>query len=812
MDVIAESLANAACKGFVRCAAIANNRSMEPIQGNLIRARAFVACCATIFSIALTPASHGAEASVSAWDAAEFRIWGFVPYWTPQSQLNSFPSDGVYDHVSDVLYFGGVRPTMGGGLNYHPNGAQHLATLKSHAAANDFDLHMSMFDTFGGSVDDVWNSIVGNAANRANFVSNVVNLLDANDMVGFNLDWERPSTDLEWAGYTQLAKDLKAALGPDREVSVDDYGFADSDWDNTPVFDARTYDQLFIMGYHYPADDGTSLDFETFVATKLNLTDQGVEKAFKDEQLVLGIGTWGASGPATVSLKSIVAVQPNLPADATTFTGTVADINGTLRTGTWTIESRYMVREKVQMALDRNMPGVMSWTLHHDATNKMSLHRVAHHYAMFHREIPDLDLDGVVDAADANALADQMGTVPGWTGTNTAARFENYYMSGNWELGDHEGNGFVSQADADWLAARFAALDVALPDRLAYTGTFETFSDGLGLVGRWQAERDDSLNLIKTGNFKQHAPGFLAFAATGIGGDKHSQAVVTIRNQNAAERFDSINTAPRTLGVELAEPIDLSTEDVRYFTFLVRENSAPLLSEHQTSSNRELSLQFLNAAGDNQFDIALHGLQQTLSIRSQADASGDDVSTSGFASDATFLVVGKISGNGSSANTVQASLFPSGSTIGNYAADEFEWMLTAESSSGFNPTVTDLQIQSLYEANYTVSNVWFATAAEFFALPSAASGDFNGDGVVNLADYTVWRDTIGQQDALLPADGDGNGAIDTRDYAIWKSNFGATLPAAFENPSALLAVPEPTAILVAVSLSVGGLLARRTQR
>src|SRR5690606_5645665 len=132
--------------------------------------------------------------------------------------------------------------------------------LKSHAASEGFGLHMSMFDTSGGSVETVWNSITGNAANRANFVANVVDLLDDNNMVGFNLDWERPNTVTEWANYTQLAKDLKAALGPDREVSVDDFGFADTRWDDSPVFDARTYDQLFIMGYHYPADDGTNLD------------------------------------------------------------------------------------------------------------------------------------------------------------------------------------------------------------------------------------------------------------------------------------------------------------------------------------------------------------------------------------------------------------------------------------------------------------------------------------------------------------------------------------------------------------------------
>ncbi len=552
------------CNDFAGCGDGGHNSFMNPNSRSTAPWFSLAAFSLVTTALACcSPPVQGAEVAVNAWESANFRIWGFVPYWTPQSQLNAFPADGVYDHVSDVLYFGGVRPTATGALNYHPNGAQHLATLKSHAAAHDFDFHMSMFDTAGGSVEEVWNSVTANATNRATFVANIVDLMDANDMLGFNLDWERPNTVTEWANYTQLAKDLKAALGPDREVSVDDFGFASSLWDDTPVFDARTYDQLFIMGYHYPADDGTSLDHQTFAATKRNLTGQGAEKAFKDEQLVLGIGTWGNNGPATVSLKNIVAAQPNLAADATTFTGTVADLGGTLRTGTWEIESRYMVRDKVQLAIDRNMPGVMSWTLHYDATNELSLHRVVHHYAMFQRDIPDLNLDGVVDAQDANALADQMGTVPGWTGTNTAARFEDFYISGNWERGDHNGNGFVNQADANWLATRFAALDVELPDRLAYTGTFENFADGRGSVGRWEAGRDSPTDLDETGNFTQHAPGYLAFAGNGAGAAKHSTASVTIRNQNAAERFDTLNTEPRTLSVALAAPIDLATSDER---------------------------------------------------------------------------------------------------------------------------------------------------------------------------------------------------------------------------------------------------------
>ncbi len=59
----------------------------------------------------------------------------------------------------------------------------------------------------------------------------------------------------------------------------------------------------------------------------------------------------------------------------------------------------------------------------------------------------------------------------------------------------------------------------------------------------------------------------------------------------------------------------------------------------------------------------------------------------------------------------------------------------------------------------------------------ALPGDYNGNGVVDAADYTLYRGTLGQ--SVMPfsgADGNGNGVIDTGDYNVWRANFGNTLP------------------------------------
>ena len=204
------------------------------------------------------------------------------------------------------------------------------------------------------------------------------------------------------------------------------------------------------------------------------------------------------------------------------------------------------MREKTQLALDRNMPGMFSWTLHYDATGELGLHRVMHHYMVFQRGIPDLNLDGKVDAADANRLADKMGSVLEANGTATPAAFDEFYRDGNWEDGDRDGNRYVNQQDADWLAGRFAALGVNLPDRLAYSGTFENFQNSRGLAGRWRAKREAGGNLRETGNYAQHGASGLTWSGTGVGAGMRSNNAVTIRNQNAEEAAGSLNTLPRS--------------------------------------------------------------------------------------------------------------------------------------------------------------------------------------------------------------------------------------------------------------------------
>jgi hypothetical protein len=88
-------------------------------------------------------------------------------------------------------------------------------------------------------------------------------------------------------------------------------------------------------------------------------------------------------------------------------------------------------------------------------------------------------------------------------------------------------------------------------------------------------------------------------------------------------------------------------------------------------------------------------------------------------------------------------------------------------------------------------------------------GDFNSDGVVDAADYTVWRDNLGSTSADGPVagDADGNRLVNDADYRLWRLHFGLAAPAAALGATQV--VPEAGSLLMLLSLCGTLVLGRR---
>lgn len=133
--------------------------------------------------------------------------------------------------------------------------------------------------------------------------------------------------------------------------------------------------------------------------------------------------------------------------------------------------------------------------------------------------------------------------------------------------------------------------------------------------------------------------------------------------------------------------------------------------------------------------------------------------------------------------TVNADLDTSASLL----AARFRW-------GPFNLGPYGLAISGEVEDYLLYADPMSTSAASYMALTDNA--DYNGDGRVSQADYTVWQSSFGLTGPLLTADGNGDMKVDILDYTLWADAFGAAqllMPMKAATPPLALATATPPA-------------------
>ncbi|MEM1027817.1 MAG: PEP-CTERM sorting domain-containing protein [Planctomycetota bacterium] len=121
------------------------------------------------------------------------------------------------------------------------------------------------------------------------------------------------------------------------------------------------------------------------------------------------------------------------------------------------------------------------------------------------------------------------------------------------------------------------------------------------------------------------------------------------------------------------------------------------------------------------------------------------------------------------------------------AGQRFDILLAAGGVTG----MFDQEVLPALSGGLAWDVLYEANAVALSVVAAILAGDYNGNGVVDAADYTVWADNFGST-AALAADGNGNGVVDAADYTIWADNFGTSAAVS----QGLVNVPEPQAILL----------------
>jgi hypothetical protein len=153
-------------------------------------------------------------------------------------------------------------------------------------------------------------------------------------------------------------------------------------------------------------------------------------------------------------------------------------------------------------------------------------------------------------------------------------------------------------------------------------------------------------------------------------------------------------------------------------------------------------------------------------------------------------------------------------------ADVQSWLDTSATNFGWaliNAHEETIRSQNVFYSREATQNsselpnsldpTWRPSLTITYVESPSPSGDYNGNGVVDAADYVVWRETLNMSanPAGSGADGNKSGMIDPGDYTYWRARFG--------NPVSGFAaganVPEPAGVTTCLFVAMLAYLRRR---
>jgi hypothetical protein len=138
------------------------------------------------------------------------------------------------------------------------------------------------------------------------------------------------------------------------------------------------------------------------------------------------------------------------------------------------------------------------------------------------------------------------------------------------------------------------------------------------------------------------------------------------------------------------------------------------------------------------------------------------------------------------------------------------WQIRSEGFGTSDPFVFVHRTSTVADAVRDLAADW-AIAHIGALFPPALPGDYNDDHVVNAADYTVWRNSLGAAIAL-PNESASQNVVDAADYEVWKTHFGEAAGNG-AGAAAVARVPEPMSLasLFAAAIALSAINGRATR-
>ncbi|MEX0612881.1 MAG: PEP-CTERM sorting domain-containing protein [Pirellulales bacterium] len=178
------------------------------------------------------------------------------------------------------------------------------------------------------------------------------------------------------------------------------------------------------------------------------------------------------------------------------------------------------------------------------------------------------------------------------------------------------------------------------------------------------------------------------------------------------------------------------------------------------------------------YSVAIHELAHALGFGERDDDPGNVTPWESFVSGTSFF--------GSNANAEYGGAVPLSGDLSHWASGASsvvygtsisqEVAMDPELTTGTRKRFTELDAAAMKDIGWTV------------VPPPALFGDYNDNGIVDAADYVIWRKRL-NQNVTIPNDMTP-GMVTATDYTVWRTNFGDTPSGG--TGSAVAGVPEPS--------------------
>lgn len=171
-----------------------------------------------------------------------------------------------------------------------------------------------------------------------------------------------------------------------------------------------------------------------------------------------------------------------------------------------------------------------------------------------------------------------------------------------------------------------------------------------------------------------------------------------------------------------------------------------------------------------------------------------------------FFNVGDNSGPPASLDTQNGGFTVFGRVVGSgmSVVDAIDLLPQADLDGASGQTFDQVPVRGT-SSDTLANRLVHITSVDVLNLPA---GDYDFNGAVNMADYSVWRQSYDSTTAA-EADGNGNGKVDLADFVVWRNSMPGSAAGAGTSP---LAVPEPAAAFMAMAAVVVLFSRRRRSR